>query len=142
MKATHFPVPFLEVVEVSQDNLTSPTHGTIFESMQFRKTHLEIWRQKRAIEPYHMRRINVKSQEHCHTLAEKIDVSMGCAETCAPELIVAEEVKGHQRLDVLDPSALVIQGFITDICHSHSLDTIINFSLSNQIGLPVQTVCP
>ena len=86
--------------------------------------------------------VNVESQEHGHTLAEQIDVSIGCAETCAPELIVAEEVKGHQRLDVLDPSALVIQGFITDICHSHSLDTRINFSLSNQIGLPVQTACP
>ena len=72
--------------------------------------------------------VNVKSQEHGHTLAEKNDVSMGCAETCAPELIVAEEVKGHQRLDVLDPSALVIQGFITDICHSHSLCTRMNIS--------------
>ena len=95
---------------------------------QFRKTDLEIWRQKGAIEPYHMRRINVKSQEHGHTLAEQIDVSIGCAETCAPELIVAEEVKGHQRLDVLDPSALVIQCFITDICHSHSLCTRVNIS--------------
>ena len=95
---------------------------------EFRKTHLEIWRQKGAIEPDHMWRINVESQEHRHTLAEQVYVSMVWIEIYAPELIVAEEVKGHQRLDVLDPSALVIQCFITDICHSHSLDTRLNFS--------------
>ena len=27
----------------------------------------------------------------------------------SPKLIVAEEVEGHERLNVLDPSALVIQ---------------------------------
>ena len=73
-------------------------HGTMFEFKQsggFNKTHLEIWRQKGAIEPYHMWRINVKSQEHSHTLAEQIYVSMGCVEIYAPELIVAKEVKGH-----------------------------------------------
>ena len=39
----------------------------------------------------------------------RIFISMSSVDIWAPKLIVAKEVKGHERLNVLDPSALVIQ---------------------------------
>ena len=39
----------------------------------------------------------------------RIYVSMSRVDILAPKLIVAKEVEGHERLNVLDPSALVIQ---------------------------------
>ena len=52
--------------------------------------------------------ISMSSVNIC-TQAKIIFINMSSVDIWAPKLIVAKEVEGHERLNVLDPSALVIQ---------------------------------
>ena len=68
--------------------------------------YLEVRGEEGGVEPDDVGGVDVQAQEHRHALAE---------------LVVTEEVEGHEGLDVLDPPAFVVQGLVADVGHSHGL---------------------